>query len=536
MKIHMKKIFSLQAPLCVALVLLCACASLSTIAQTSAGQAGKPNIVFILADDMGYNGLSCYGATRIKTPNIDRIASEGIRFTDGHCAASTCTPTRYGFLTGRYPFRSWCSYSALSTQAPLLIDPDRPTVASFLKSHGYATSIIGKWHLGYGEEEGFADNRGNTPPNHWKPRGPGPDWNGRLTPGPPENGFDYSYVIPVANSFPPYVIVENDRVVGLRPDSPIGKMESKNNGKMEGGEGARWKDEDLVDKFTEKLVETVEGYAKDGKPFFLFYPAHQPHVPWLPNARFKGSSQAKTYGDVIQELDWSVGELLKALDRLNLADNTIVIFSSDNGASGRNFNGHRANGKLRGGKGDLTEGGHRVPFVARWPGKIKPGQVSDVLVSQSDLFATFAAILGEDLPEGAAPDSTNILPALLGGELPHPDRPVVMSSGGTGMLSIRSGKWKLMPGPGDCGYREFFGKKPHPAPKPGDPPAQLYDVAADPGEKNNLYAKHPEIVHALWLTLQKIKDQEGYKPVKLEQPGKSLTMDELDALFRRGKR
>ena len=181
------------------------------------------------------------------------------------------------------------------------------------------------------------------------------------------------------------------------------------------------------------------------------------------------------------------------------------------------------------------DGGCRVPFVARWPGKIKPGQVSDVLVSQSDLFATFAAIIDKPLPKGAAPDSTNILPALLGGELSHPDRPVVMSSGGTGMLSIRSGKWKLMPGPGDCGYREFFGKKPHPAPKPGDPPAQLYDVVADPGEKNNLYTKHPEIVHALWVTLQKIQAEEGYKPVKLEQIDAPLTRKQLDKLFSENK-
>ena len=519
--------------------LLCLALTMNLVLGTfglNAKKPDRPNIIFILADDMGYNGLSCYGAKRIKTPNIDRIATEGIRFTDGHCAASTCTPTRYGFLTGRYPFRSWCNYSALSTQAPLLIDPDRPTIASFLKSHGYATSIIGKWHLGYGKEDGFADNRGNTPPNHWKPRGPGPDWNGRLTPGPPENGFEYSYVIPVANSFPPYVIVENDRVVGLRPDSPIGKMESKKSGKMEGGKGTRWKDEELVDMFTNKLVETVDGYAKENKPFFLYYAAHQPHVPWLPNERFKGSSQAQAYGDVIQELDWSVGELLKTLDRLNLAANTIVIFSSDNGANGRkNFNGHRANGRLRGGKGDLTEGGHRVPFVVRWPGKIKPGQVSDALVSQSDLFATFAALIGEELPKGAAPDSSNILPLLLAGQLPHPERPVVMSSGGTGMLSIRSGKWKLMPGPGDCGYREFFGKKPHPRPNPGDPPAQLYDVATDPGETKNLYNQNPEIVHALWLTLQRIKAEEGYKPVKLVQPDKPLKMDELNVLFTEDK-
>ena len=509
--------------------------ALSIAVSLLKAELNKPNIIFILADDMGYNGLSCYGSKAIKTPNIDRIATEGIRFTDGHAPSSTCTPTRYGFLTGRYPFRSWCNYSALSTNAPLLIEPNRPTIASFLKSHGYATSIIGKWHLGYGKEDGFADNRGNTPPNYWKSRGPGPDWNGRLTPGPPENGFDYSYVIPVANSFPPYVIVENDRVVGLRPTSPIGMMQSKNGGTMEGGNGARWKDEDLVDMFTNKLVGTIEAYAKENKPFFLFYPAHQPHVPWLPNKRFKGSSQAKAYGDVIQELDWSVGELLKTLDRLNLADDTIVIFSSDNGASGRNFNDHRANGELRGGKGDLTDGGHRVPFVIRWPGRIKPGQVSDVLVSQSDLFATFAAIIKKDLPERAAPDSTNILPVLLDEELPYPDRPVIMSSGGTGMLSIRSGKWKLMPGPGDCGYREFFSKKPHPRPKPGDPPAQLYDVVSDPGETKNLYSQETKIVHALWLTLQRIKVEEGYKPVKLVQPDKPLKLGELNRLFMKEK-
>ena len=509
--------------------------SLIAISANGADHPERPNIVFILADDMGYGGAGCYGATRIKTPNLDRLAAEGIRFTDGHCAASTCTPTRYAFMTGRYPFRSWCSFSALSTNAPLLIEVDRPTVPSFLKSHGYATSIIGKWHLGYGEEKGFADNRGKTPPNYWKPRGPGPDWNGELKPGPLQNGFDYAYVIPVANSFPPYVIVENYRVASLRPDSPIGTMESKNNGKMQGGEGARWKDENLVDMFTDKLVSQLEEYAKDDKPFFLYYPAHQPHIPWRPNARFKGSSKAQAYGDVIQELDWSVGEVLKTLDRLELADSTIVIFSSDNGASGRDFNGHRANGPLRGGKGDLTEGGHRVPFIVRWPGKIKPGLESDVLISQSDLFATFAAILGKALPRGAAPDSYNILPALLGEQLHHPERPVVMSSGGTGALSIRSGKWKLLLGQGNCGYGEFRRKQPWPKPKAGDPPAQLYNMEEDLGEANNLYLKHPEVVHRMKTTLEKIKANENYRPTELEQPEEELTIGQLNGLFAASK-
>ena len=260
-----------------------------------------------MADDMGYGDLGCYNPeSKIPTPNMDRLAAEGIRFTDAHSAAANCTPTRYGLLTGRYPSRIG-QFGVLTTFSPPIIPEDRPTVASFLKSEGYSTSIIGKWHLGYGQEDGFEDNRGDAPPNYWQTRGKGPNWNGELKPGPLEVGFDYSYVIPVANSFPPYVIVENHHVEGLRKDSPIGKMQSKNDGKMEGGKGARWKDEALVDMFTRKLVSQLESFAKDKKPFFLYYAPHQPHHPWKPNPRFKGTSQAGNYGDVIQELDWSVG-------------------------------------------------------------------------------------------------------------------------------------------------------------------------------------------------------------------------------------
>ncbi len=473
-----------------------------------------PNIVFILADDMGYGDLGCYGAKKIKTPNIDRLAREGILFTDGHCGASTCTPTRYGLLTGRHNWRSWLKYSALSTSAPLLIEEDRVTVASFLKSAGYATSIVGKWHLGYGREEGFENNRGNTPPNYWETQGKGPDWNGVLKPGPRENGFDYSYVIPVANSFPPYVFVENHHVAGLRKESPIGKLESRNYGKMEGGEGARWKDEELIDKFTGKLVPQLESLAKKKQPFFLYYTPTQPHIGsrnvkgqahW-PNARFKGTSQAGPYGDVVQELDWSVGEILKTLDHLGLTENTLVIFTSDNGGYTRNFNGHQPNGQiLRGGKGDLVEGGHRVPFLARWPGRIKPGTRSKETISTTDMLATFAAIVGEELPEGAGPDSYNVLQALQGEALPDPERPIVFTSGGTGALAIRMGKWKLIEGQGNRGYGESRAKKPVPAPKPGDPPAQLYNLEEDLGEANNLYNEHPEIVQRLKKALEDIQ-------------------------------
>ena len=487
----------------------------------SGAASDKPNIVLILADDLGYGDLSSYGATKIQTPNIDSLATQGVLFTDAHSEASTCTPTRYGLMTGRYSWRTWLKYSALSTSAPMLLEEDRMTLASLLKSAGYSTSIVGKWHLGFGREEGFEDDRGDTPPNYWETRGSGPHWNGELRPGPREVGFDYAYVIPVANSFPPYVFVENHRVAGLRMDSPIGRMESRNYGNMEGGEGARWTDEELIDQFVGKLVSQLESLAKQ-QPFFLFYTPTQPHVGsrsvggqqhW-PNARFQGTSQAGPFGDVVHELDWSVGEILNALDRLGLAEDTLVIFSSDNGGYTRNFNGHRPNGSiLRGGKGDLVEGGHRVPFIARWPGRITPGTRSAETISLTDMMATFAAIVGKDLPSSAGPDSYNVLPALLGSKLPDANRPMVMLSGGIGALSIRSGRWKLIDGQGDCGYAHFRSGKPMPEPKPGDPPAQLYDLVEDLGESNNLYNQHPERVQRLHDLLQRIKDEGRSRPL-----------------------
>ena len=477
----------------------------------------KPNIIFIMADDLGYADVSCYGAEKIQTPNIDRMAKEGILFTDGHAGASTCTPTRYGFMTGRYNFRSWLKYSALCTSSPLLIEEDRVTVASLMKSAGYNTSIVGKWHLGYGYEEGFEDNRGNTPPNYWETRGSGPDWNGELKPGPLENGFDYAYVVPVANSFPPYVFVENYHVVGLTKESPIGKLQSKNYGKMTGGEGARWTDEELIDAFANKLESELERLAGEDSPFFLYYTPTHPHIGsrnvkgqghW-PHERFKGTSQAGPFGDTVHELDWSVGEILKQLDRLGIEENTLVIFTSDNGGYTREFNGHRPSGPiLRGGKGDLVEGGTRVPFVARWPGKIPAGTVSKELISTTDMMATFAAIIGEELPKGAGPDSYNTLPAFLGEPLPDPERPVVFVSGGTGALAIRAGKWKLIEGQGDRGYGELRAKAPVPKPGPGAPPDQLYNLDEDLGEANNLYNEHPEIVQRLKKTLENIRAQE----------------------------
>ena len=486
-------------------------AALLASACASGTASDKPNIVLILADDLGYGDLSSYGATHLRTPNIDSLAMQGVLFTDAHTEASTCTPTRYGLLTGRYSWRTWLKYSALSTDGPLLIEEGRMTLASLLQSAGYNTSIVGKWHLGFGREDDFAEDR-QGPPNFWRSRKGGPNWNGELKPGPLEVGFDYYYGIPVANSFPPYVLVENRRVAGLRESSPIGEMESTNYGTMEGGEGARWRDEDLADQLTAKTVGQLEKLAKQ-QPFFLYYAPHQPHIPNKPNARFKGTSTIGTRGDCIHELDWSVGEVLTALDRLGLTENTLVIFTSDNGASRTSEEGHRPMGPvMQGRKGDLYEGGHRVPFLARWPGKIKPGTNSAEMISLNDMLATLAALTGQNLPPGGGPDSFNVLPALLGQESQAPLRPsLVMTAGGTGKLAVREGKWKFIDGRGSFGYAH--NREREKGPDPGDPKGQLYDLEKDIGERNNLYKQHPEIVQRLRQLLQTIKDEGATQPL-----------------------
>lgn len=409
-------------------------------------------------------------------------------------------------MTGRHSFRTWLKWSAVNPSDPLLIDDGQMTLASMLKDEGYNTAVVGKWHLGWGRQP-FVLSPGGR-----RRRSPGPNWNGELKPGPLECGFDYSYVFPVANSVPPYVIVEGRHVVGLRRESPIGKVEPGNGGKMEGGEGARWEHEKLAAMLTNVAVSQLKGLAEGGKPFFLYYAPHQPHVPHRPGPRFKGKSGAGAYGDVILELDWSVGEILQTLERLGLTGNTLVIFSSDNGASSVAVNrsrlrgwGHAPNGILRGYKGRITEGGHRVPFMARWPGRIKAGTRSDELISLTDMMATFAAILGKELPPGAGPDSHNGLPELLGEPSRNPDRPVVLAAG-TGALCLRLGKWKYFDGQTMDGVNPFFVTRREI--DPALPPGQLYSLAEDIREANNLHDQHPELVGRMRRTLAEIMNAE----------------------------
>jgi arylsulfatase A-like enzyme len=466
----------------------------------------KPNIVFILADDIGYGDLGCYGASLVKTPVLDQLARDGCRFTDAHAPASTCTPTRRAFLTGTYSWRQQSGSTIAPGDAPLSIPPGTPTVASILKQSGYKSGVVGKWHLGLGGEGG-------------------PNWNGDIKPGPLEIGFDYCFIMPATGDRVPCVYLENHRILGLDPADPIkvsykAKVGEDPTGKenpellklkhthghdmtivngvgrigwMTGGKSARWRDEDMADTYTKKAIEFIER-EKDG-PFFLYFATHNIHVPRVPNERFIGASKAGIRGDAIHELDDSVGKVLAALDRLKLTEKTIVIFTSDNG--GVNDDGyedfgpetHKMNGALRGTKGTLFEGGHRVPFIARWPGKIKPGTESNALIAHVDMPATFAALAETQLPEHAAPDSINVMATLLGYPTFKAERDTFIAhNGGTqGPLAIRHGSWKfIQPGRGGKGKgTQGENKKPPTV-------AQLFNLDDDPAEQNNLAEKMPE--------------------------------------------
>ena len=492
-------------------------AALSALLCTAsfAADAARPNIVILYADDLGYGDVGCYGAQRVATPNIDRLAKEGLRFTDGHSAASTCTPSRYAMLTGEYAWRKKGT-GVLPGDAPLIIEPGRTTMASVLRGAGYQTGVIGKWHLGLGSS--------------------GLDWNSDIQPGPLELGFDYCFLMPATGDRVPCVYVENHRVIGLDPadplrvkfgeyigDEPTGKANPEllklhpshghdqtivngvsRIGYMSGAKAARWVDEDMADAYVKKAGEFIAKHK--AAPFFLFFSTHDIHVPRMPHARFAGKTEMGPRGDVIVEFDWCVGEILAALERHGIAENTLIILSSDNGpvvddgyrdGAKEKLGDHAPAGPLRGGKYSIFEGGTRVPFIVRWPARVKPG-VSDALVCQVDFPATFAALTGQSFDAKTAPDSQNILPALLG-ESKVGRAQLVEHSGG---IALRNGAWKFIPKrPGKPRFIETNTE-------PGNhPDVQLYDLATDPGEKKNLAAEHPDKVgeFAAALTAERAK-------------------------------
>ena len=472
----------------------------------------RPNVVLIYADDLGYGDVSAYGATRLKTPDIDSLARAGLRFTDAHSPAATCTPSRYALLTGQYAWRR-PGTDILPGNAALIIEPGRRTLPSLFQRAGYATGIVGKWHLGLGASGG-------------------PDWNGEIRPGPLDIGFDSAFIMAATGDRVPTVYVENRRVVGLDPkdpitvdykqpvgNSPTGKANPdllrvhpshghdqtivngvSRIGYMTGGKAALWKDEDMADVFTRKAVSFVE--QNKAKPFFLMLALHDPHVPRLPHSRFVGTTGLGPRGDAIAQADWCVGEVLSALDRLTLTDNTLVIVTSDNGPvvddgyrdeAVEKLGGHRPAGAFRGGKYSNFEAGTRVPFIVRWPRRVKPG-VSGALVSQVDFLASFAALLQQPLTETV--DSENVLPALLGES--KAGRSVLVEQGGS--LSLRHGTWKyIAPGKGpriNTNTNIELGN---------DPAPQLYDLAADPGEQKNLATAHPDKVKELAARLESLR-------------------------------
>lgn len=477
--------------------------------------ADRPNVIFIYGDDVGYGDVGCYGAEKIPTPNIDRLAREGLRFTDAHCASSTCTPSRYSLLTGELPFRKEGT-SIAHGNANMIISPDQFTLADVFKNAGYTTAVIGKWHLGLDDEP--------------------IDWNGPMVPGPEALGFDHHFLIPATNDRLPTVYVENNRVVKLDPQDPITVRRgnyreripesvpgtsypiAKLNpeavtvypgdaahsgsvinglgriGKMKGGKSALFKDEDIADDLVREATEFIR--SVDDRPFFLFFSANDIHAPRWPHPRFRGISEHGLRGDAMVSFDWSVGAILDLIDELGVKEETLILLSSDNGpvyidggyqdgcevdrSTEEVDRGHDASGPFRGGKYQIHEGGTRVPFIVRWPGVVEVG-TSAALFTQTDLLASFADYLKVQVPEGQARDSRAELDALTG-KCPEGADFIIQTS--FKQRALRRGSWKYI----------------------ADPP-QLYDLSRDSGETENLVSSKPELARLLKAQLERSIEQ-----------------------------
>jgi len=475
----------------------------------------KPNVIFIYADDLGYGDLSCYGATKIKTPNLDKLASQGVRFSNAHCTSATCTPSRYALMTGEYPWRK-AGTGILPGDAALIIPTNKMTLPKLFKQVGYKTANVGKWHLGLGDQVAK-------------------DWNGEVKPGPNEVGFDYSFIFPATADRVPTVFMENHKVVALDTDDPIEvnykekvgndptgkehpellKMKSSPGqghdntivngigriGYMSGGKKARWVDEELSSTFLVKAKEFIAD--NQAKPFFLYFALTEPHVPRMPATIFRGKSGLGYRGDAILQLDWTVGQIMEQLETLGISKNTIIIFTSDNGpvlddgyqdGAVTKLNGHTPNGILRGGKYSVLEAGTRVPFILRWPAAVKP-KVSSAMVCQMDLLASFSNLLGQTIPKNDAPDSKNTLNAFLGKS--ENGRGILIEQG-VKTLAIVKDNWKFIPSNDEKPLDELVNIETGNAKEP-----QLYNLNEDLGEKNNLANKFPEKVKELSELLNK---------------------------------
>lgn len=450
--------------------------------------AELPNVIVILADDLGSGDLGCYGAKHSQTPHLDRLAREGMRFTDAHSPSAVCTPTRYGLLTGRYAWRTRLKKGTLVGDSPALIEEDRLTLPRVLKNKGYVTSAIGKWHLGLG-------NSDKT------------DFATRLRPGPLTAGFDSFFGIPASLDMVPYVYVENERVLAL-PTAQSEKSPKPNyfDGVFwrEGPAAPGFRHRDVLPELTRKAEQFVRDQTAQ-RPFLLYFALTSPHTPWVPTDEFRGQSPLGEYGDFLTQTDAAVGRVLTALEERKLADRTLVIFTSDNGAiplpQQFESTGHRPNGAWRGQKSDIWEAGHRVPFLVRWPGRTSPGSHCGETICHTDLFATLAALVGENLPDDAGEDSFNILPLLLGKPTGTPIREATVHHSGDGVFAIRQGPWKAIFHLGSGG----FSQPKNEPPVAGGPTGQLYNLHDDPGETRNLWSENPQAVEKLSDLLERYK-------------------------------
>ncbi len=452
-----------------------------------------PNIVFVLADDLGWGDLPCNNPeSAVPMVNANRLASQGTRFIDMHSSSAVCTPSRYSILTGRYCWRTRLQHGVLNGYSSNLIEPGRMTVPGMLKRAGYYTAGVGKWHLGLGSAD---------PADFSKP----------LRPGPLDHGFDYYFGIPASLDMDPYLSFENDRVVEPASSYTRGAKEPRGYFWRPGACTPGFNPETVLPELTRKSVDLVHQHASGSRPFFLYFAMPSPHTPWVPAPKFRGVSKAGDYGDYVAEADDALGQVMRAVDA-NSRHNTIFVFTSDNGADWKvedqDRYAHRANGDWKGEKADIWEGGHRIPFLVRWPNHVPEGRVSNELGCLSDFMTTVAAILGVKLPDDAAEDSYNLLPAWLGTNT-RPIRPDIIHHSISGMFAIRRGNWKLEEGLGSGGFTQPA----HVEPGRGGPKGQLYDMARDPEEKDNLYQKHPEIVDNLATLLEKYKQQGHTRPL-----------------------
>ena len=502
---------------------MASCSANKQHTETSS-QERQPNVIFLIADDIGYGDLGCNGSTTIHTPNVDRLAAQGMRFTDAHSVAATSTPSRYSLFTGHYAWRRNDTGIAAG-DAGMVIRPEQSTVADLFRSCGYATGAIGKWHLGLSDKTG------------------GQDWNGLITPGPTDIGFDYSYIMAATGDRVPCVWVENQRVVNLDPADPIAvsyktpfpgeplgkdhpelltKLKPSPNhghdmaivngisriGYMKGGKGALWEDENIADSITYKAVRFIEEH-KD-KPFFLYVGTNDVHVPRWPHPRFVGKSGMGPRGDALLQFDWTVGKLMETLEKNGLAENTLIVLSSDNGPvvddgyadrAVELLGDHKPWGPFRGGKYSIFEAGTRVPMIVWWKGHIKPG-VSNALVSQVDLYASMASLLDTKVGADAAPDSQDQLAAFLGEDKKGRDYVVEVA----GSLSVSDGEWKYIAPSNGAAYAKLTNIE-----LGNSKEEQLYHLTDDINERKNLATEHPEIVERLKNILEREMAAGGYR-------------------------